>query len=158
VPDPFIGEIRLVGFNFAPHGWAFCDGQILSISQNPALFSLLGTTYGGNGSTTFALPDLRGRVPVHAGSGPGLSPYSLGQRAGVESVAHSITTSLSESDEPHAHELAGSPTGPGVGVTSVATAPTATGASSSAPSHENRQPYLALHYIIALVGVFPSPS
>lgn len=156
MPDPFLGEIRLVPYNFAPQGWAFCDGQILPIAQNTALFALIGTTYGGNGSTTFALPDLRGRVPIHAGQGPGLSIYPIGQTGGVETVAPSITTSLSETDEPHAHELVGSPTGPGVGVTSVATVPSASGASSSAPVHENRQPYLALHYIIAVFGVFPS--
>ena len=82
--DPYIGEIRLVAFNFAPQGWALCNGQILPISQNQALFVLLGTTYGGNGVTTFALPDLRGRAPIHAGQGPGLSNYSLGQIGGTE--------------------------------------------------------------------------
>jgi microcystin-dependent protein len=84
--DPFIGEIMLVPYNFAPRGWAFCNGQILSIAQNTALFSLLGTTYGGNGQTTFALPDLRGRVPVSSGQGPGLSSYTLGQAGGTENV------------------------------------------------------------------------
>ena len=82
--DPFLGEIMMVGFNFAPRGWATCDGQLLPIAQNSALFSLLGTTYGGDGRTTFGLPDLRGRVPVHPGSGPGLTPRTLGQRGGVE--------------------------------------------------------------------------
>src|SRR3954468_23228168 len=84
--EPFLGEIRMFGGNFAPRGWAFCNGQILSIAQNTALFSLLGTTYGGNGQTTFGLPDLRGRVAVSAGQGPGLSNYSLGELAGSESV------------------------------------------------------------------------
>src|SRR5205085_8655362 len=84
--NPFLGEIRPVGFNFAPRGWALCQGQILSIAQNTALFSLLGTTYGGNGITTFALPDLRGRVGVHVGQGPGLSPYDLGQVGGTAAV------------------------------------------------------------------------
>jgi len=84
MPDPFIGEIRMVGFNFAPRGWALCDGQLLPISQNAALFSLLGTIYGGDGRTTFGLPDLRSRVPVHSGQGPGLSSYSIGQRSGAE--------------------------------------------------------------------------
>ena len=87
-PDPFIGEIMQVGFNFAPRGWAFCDGQILAISQHTALFSLLGTTYGGDGRTTFALPDLRGRVSLHPGTGPGLTPRSWGQKAGAESHIH----------------------------------------------------------------------
>src|SRR5579875_2732614 len=84
--NPFLGELRLVGFNFAPQGWAFADGAILSIQQNTALFSLLGTTYGGNGATTFALPDLRGRVPVGMGNGPGLTPATIGENFGVESV------------------------------------------------------------------------
>ena len=84
--EPFLGEIRLFPYNFAPRGWAFCNGQILSIAQNTALFSLLGVTYGGNGQTTFALPDLRGRVPVSAGQGPGLSNYILGQTGGTENV------------------------------------------------------------------------
>jgi microcystin-dependent protein len=89
--DPFLAEIMIFGGNFAPRGWAFCDGQIMSIAQNTALFSLLGTTFGGNGQTTFALPDLRGRVPLHAGSGPGLSNYSLGEMGGQQSVT--LTTS-----------------------------------------------------------------
>lgn len=89
--EPFIGEIKMVGFNFAPRGFAFTDGQLLQISQNSALFSLLGTTYGGNGRTTFGLPDLRGRVAVHPGNGPGLSFYSLGQRGGLESVTLNTT-------------------------------------------------------------------
>src|SRR5580765_3610287 len=84
--EPFLGEIRAFGFYFAPLGWATCDGQIMSIAQNQALFSLLGTTYGGNGTTTFALPDLRSRVPVHQGQGPGLSPYAEGQAGGTEAV------------------------------------------------------------------------
>jgi len=83
---PFIGMIVMFGGNFAPRSWAFCSGQILPIAQNTALFSILGTTYGGNGQTTFALPDLRSRVPIHPGQGPGLSPYSLGQQGGVETV------------------------------------------------------------------------
>jgi microcystin-dependent protein len=84
--QPFLGEIRMFGFNFPPRGWALCNGQILSIAQNTALFALLGTMYGGNGQTTFALPDLRSRVPLHMGQGPGLSSYTLGQAAGSESV------------------------------------------------------------------------
>src|SRR6266480_4308295 len=99
--EPFLGEIRTFGFNFAPRGWAQCNGQLLSISQNTALFSLLGTTYGGNGQTTFALPDLRSRVPIHQGQGPGLSQYSIGQSAGNESVT------LNQSQMPaHIHPVA----------------------------------------------------
>lgn len=98
--DAFIGEIVIVGFTFPPRGWAFCNGQILSISQNTALFSLLGTTYGGNGQTTFALPDLRGRVPIHAGQGPGLSSYTLGQLSGTEN-----TTLLTTQMPAHTHVM-----------------------------------------------------
>ena len=98
--EPFIAEIRIFAGNFAPRGWAFCDGQLLPISQNTALFSLIGTTYGGDGRTTFALPDLRGRAPIHAGNGPGLTNRQLGSKAGVETVA------LSESQMPgHAHAV-----------------------------------------------------
>ena len=82
--DPFVAEIRIFPYNFAPKGWALCDGQLLPIAQNTALFSLLGTTYGGNGQTTFALPDLRGRAPIHSGTGPGLSPKTLGEQGGTE--------------------------------------------------------------------------
>src|SRR6059058_5081907 len=89
--QPFLGEVRAISWNFAPKGWAFCNGQILPINQNTALFSILGTTYGGNGVTTFALPDLRSRIPVHFGQGPGLSPYSLGQVSGTENVTLLIT-------------------------------------------------------------------
>src|SRR3954449_6617686 len=88
---PFIGQISLFGGNFAPRGWAFCNGQLLAVSQNTALFSILGTTYGGNGETTFALPDLRGRVPLHPGQGPGLSPYVLGENGGQENVTLNVT-------------------------------------------------------------------
>jgi microcystin-dependent protein len=91
MPDPFIGEIRMVGFNYAPQGWALCNGQLLSIQQNTALFSLLGTTFGGDGRTTFGLPDLRGRVPMHQGQGPGLSPYQMGDKGGVESMSLSVS-------------------------------------------------------------------
>ncbi len=156
--EPFIGEIRMVGFNFAPRGWAMCDGQLLPISQFTALFSLLGTIYGGDGEVTFALPDLRGRVPIHFGNGPGLSSYQIGARGGIETLPHTITTGLSGDVEGHTHELAGGPSGPGIDSTSLATIPTTVGASSSAPSHDNRQPYLAINFIIALSGLFPSPS
>ena len=103
--DPFLGQLMLVPYNFAPRGWAFCNGQIMSIAQNTALFSLLGTTYGGNGQTTFALPDLRGRVAVSAGQGPGLQNYSLGEIAGSETV-----TLISSQMPAHTH-LVGASTG-----------------------------------------------
>ena len=89
--EPFVGQIQIFGFNFAPKGWAFCNGQTMSIAQNTALFSLLGTTYGGNGQTTFALPNLQSRVPIHFGQGPGLSPYALGQESGTENETLNVT-------------------------------------------------------------------
>jgi microcystin-dependent protein len=154
--EPFLAEIRLFAGNFAPRGWLFCDGQLLLINQNSALFSLLGTNFGGDGRTTFGLPDLRGRVPIHAGGsdGPGLRPYRLGEKGGAETVA--VTTTLSQSDDAHAHEVLGSSAGSGVGSTSVTTVREATGASSTTNSASNIQPYQALNYIIAIVGTFPS--
>lgn len=170
--DPFIGEIRLFGFNFPPRGWATCDGQLLSIAQNTALFSLLGTQYGGNGTTNFALPDLRGRVPLHMGQGPGLSPYTIGQLAGEEK--HQLLTSELP---PHNHSLLASS---GVGTVSApngavlaAGAPTdlprytadgldvtlaanSVGLVGSGTAHNNLQPYLTINFCIALVGIFPS--
>jgi microcystin-dependent protein len=166
--DPFIGELRLFGFTFAPRGWALCNGQILSIAQNTALFSLLGTTYGGNGQTTFALPDLRGRVPIHFGQGPGLSNYAQGEVAGVESVTLN-TTQLPA----HTHQVAAASTatskspsgalpaftsgGSSYGTTpDLAMLPGMVGPSGNNLPHENRQPYLALNWCIALQGIFPS--
>jgi microcystin-dependent protein len=166
VSDPFIGEIKIVGFNFAPRGWAFCNGQILSIAQNTALFSLLGTTYGGNGQTTFALPDLRGRVPIHPGQGPGLSNYTQGQLAGSETV-----TLLSTQMPAHTHtvnastqsDITGNPTSnfPAGGASYDTTAnttmdPAMIGNSGGNQPHSNLQPYLAINFCIALEGIFPS--
>ncbi|MGB0101952.1 MAG: tail fiber protein [Nocardioides sp.] len=168
--DPFVAEIRVFPFNFAPRGWARCDGQLLPLSQNPALFSLLGTTYGGNGASTFALPDLRGRAPMHPGQGPGLSRRSLGEDGGSETVT------LGESEIPsHTHALLADTTDPAdtnVPGTSAAFARSEGGAAyQSAPDatlapealvpagggqpHNNMQPYLTLHFNIALQGVFP---
>ena len=167
--DPFIGEIRLFAGNFAPNGWAFCSGQTMSIAQNTALFSLLGTTYGGNGQTTFVLPDLRGRVPVHQGNGPGLTPRTLGEVSGSEAIT--LTTSQIPA---HSHALRAStaaasgstPAGSLLGSTSVnsydnasagiAMAPGAIGMTGGAQPHENMAPTLTLNYIIALFGIFPS--
>lgn len=168
--DPFVGEIRMAGFNFAPRGWATCDGQLLPISQNTALFSLLGTMYGGNGTSTFALPDLRTRMPIGQGSGPGLTPTSPGDRGGE--ATHTLTASEMPS---HRHGMNASASGtsttagplvalanPG-GTTKVFRAATNLVATASplSPSgggqaHENRQPYLAVNFVIALQGVFPS--
>lgn len=172
--EPFLAEIRIFGFNFAPRGWAFCDGQILPINQNQALFSLLGTTYGGDGRTTFALPDLRGRLPVHQGSGPGLTPRSIGQRYGSES-----TTLGSSNMPPHTHQalvstatgtqanpddgfLAASPSvsvyrpqgGPGA---MDAWTVTVSGNATPAPQ-TNIMPFLCVKFIIALFGIYPSRS
>ncbi len=170
--DPFIGEIRMFAGNFAPRGWAFCNGQLMPISQNTALFSLLGTTYGGDGRSTFALPDLRGRVPLHAGQGSGLSDYPLGSRGGSEQVAltteqlpahsHALLASDAEGNQrsPANHTLATpeesllySAAEPTVAMAKDAIAPT-----GSNQPHENRQPYLAVNYIIALFGLFPTRS
>ncbi|RSK48136.1 phage tail protein [Hymenobacter rigui] len=174
---PFIGEIMIAGFNYAPRGWAMCEGQILSIAQNTALFSLLGTTYGGNGQTTFALPDLRGRVPIHFNQGPGLSYHSLGERSGAEthtlittempahihtgSVALPCNTGQGTSNSPVGNVLAadgsglpqfhGTANGTMGGAGSVTTNP----AGGSQP-HNNMQPYLALNFCIALEGIYPS--
>ncbi|HTJ74932.1 MAG TPA: tail fiber protein [Acidimicrobiales bacterium] len=165
--DPFLAQIMMFGGNFAPRGWALCNGQILSIAQNTALFSLLGTTFGGNGQTTFALPDLRGRVPVHPGQGPGLSQVTLGQAGGAE-----VVTLLQTQMPGHGHGVAAS------NGTATASRPsnnflaaggsyaTATDGTVMNPGmiqssggnqpHENRQPYLGVNFIIALQGIFPS--
>lgn len=169
--DPFVAEIRIFGFPFAPTGWAFCDGQLLAISQNTALFSLLGTTYGGDGKTTFALPDLKGNVAMQPGQSPGGSSYDLGQVGGAESVT------LLESEMPgHPHTLRADIFDPGdVAVpsqnSSFAVSAGGTFYQTSAGTtldpndltpqgggqpHNNMQPYLAVNYCIALQGIFPS--
>lgn len=172
--DPFIGEIRVVGFNYAPQGWAFCNGQLMSIQQNTALFSLLGTTYGGNGTTNFALPNFQGIAPMNWGQGPGLSYRDLGETAGMTSVT------LLESEMPaHAHIAkasgnSASATDPTNGIWAVGGEPRAAvpmyTANASSPAamnvgaltpqgqsqaHNNMQPYLTLNFIIALQGIFP---
>ena len=168
--SPFIGQIAMYGFNFAPRGWAYCHGQLLPISQNTALFSLLGTSYGGNGTTNFALPNLQGRVPVHSGSsqGPGLSFYPLGLQTGSENVTL-LTTQL----PPHTHPVVASGNAPTQGALSNALWATAANipyasaantsmaagalsvAGSSAP-HPNMAPSLVVNFCIALQGIFPS--
>lgn len=167
--EPFLAEIRMVGFNFAPRGWAFCDGQILPINQNQSLYSLLGTTYGGDGRTSFALPDLRGRTPIHVGSSNGTN-HTIGSKSGEE------THTLSAAEMPlHQHNLKGStstadapiPTNfvlasPNTDVYSNQGGATVTLANGSVSnvgdgqSHENMQPYLAVNFCIALQGLFPS--
>lgn len=173
--DPFVAEIRMFAGNFAPAGWAFCNGQLLPISQNTALFSLLGTTYGGDGQSTFALPNLQGRVPMQPGQGPGLSLRDLGETAGATSIT------LLESEMPaHSHTLAASPNpGEAPGPVNVDGSVNALGRSvggaiyadpqnlvpmaNLSPAggdqpHNNMQPYLALNFIIALQGIFPPRS
>ncbi len=171
--EPFVAEIRIFAGNFAPRGWAFCNGQLLPISQNTALFSLIGTTYGGDGRSTTALPNLEGRAPMHPGRGPGLTSRRLGQRGGVEMVT------LSEAQMPnHNHTMGAAPPGnqddpsnaailasntagalsygPATNMQPMADATLpATGGSQS---HNNMQPYLAINFIIALVGLYPSRS
>ncbi|RNC82913.1 MAG: phage tail protein [Phycisphaera sp.] len=172
--DPFIGEITMFGGHFAPRGWAFCDGQLLSISENSALFSLLGTTYGGDGRTTFGLPDLRGRVAIHAGQGPGLTDRRQGSKGGVESVTLTTTqlphhnhtlnfvNSLAKESSPAGHApaipsgegpmLFGSLGGAETGEFHEATI----GFTGGSQAHENMPPYGTVRYIIALQGVYPS--
>lgn len=169
--DPFVAEIRIFPFNFAPKGWAFCNGQLMPISQNTALFSLLGTYYGGDGKTTFALPDLQGRAPTHQGQGPGLSDYSLGQSGGEENVT------LIQTEIPsHNHQASGAagsgPTSPanntwgaGAGRTppptyadgspNVTMSPLSVAIAGGSQPHNSMQPYLALNFCIAMQGVYP---
>ncbi|HEX8723305.1 MAG TPA: tail fiber protein [Pyrinomonadaceae bacterium] len=174
--DPFVAEIRIFPFNFAPKGWAFCDGQLLPLSQNTALFSLLGTVYGGDGKSTFALPDLQGRAAMHPGQGDGLSLRDLGQMGGAESITllvsemplhtHTLkandftgditipsqTTSLAESGGGKLYVQANP--APALSQMAFQAAPPAGG---SLP-HNNMQPYLTLNFCIALQGVFPPRS
>ncbi len=166
--NPFIGEIRIFGFNFPPAGWAQCNGQLLAIAANDALFALLGTTYGGDGVSTFALPDLRSRVPIHQGQGPGLSPYVIGQMAGVEAVT--LTTSQIPQHNHVLNAFASTGTGglaPSGGVpantqgsvngtANTTFAAPAIGPSGGSQPHENLQPYLTLNFCISLFGIFPS--
>jgi microcystin-dependent protein len=166
--QPFIGEVRMSGFNFAPRGWATCSGQLLQIAQNQALFALLGTTFGGNGQTTFALPDLRSRTPIHWGAGPGLPNVQLGESAGTETVtltAQQIPqhthTPIAASDAPDATSPAGNrwaTSGNVIFATTqnAAMGATAIGSSGGSQPHSNIQPYLALNFCIALQGIFPS--
>ncbi len=176
--DPFLGEIKLVGFNFNPRGWSKCDGQILSIAQYSALFSLLGTTFGGDGRTSFALPDLRGRSALHVGTGAGLSPVTWGEKGGTESVnltnsqipSHNhgavglkvgVSSQPADTDDP-----SGAVFGVGsedafregafnatMGASSVTGNTDNTGGSLP---HTNMPPYLGIHHVIALTGIFPS--
>ena len=173
--EPLIGTIIMFAGNFAPRGWAFCHGQLLAIAQNTALFSILGTTYGGNGQTTFALPDLRGRVPMQQGQGPGLSPRSLGEQGGVETVTLLQTQMPAHNHVVNASGGDGSATSPqgnfnattydpntlnplnSYGNSSNTTMNTSTiGITGGSQPHSNIQPFTCINFIIALEGIFPS--
>jgi microcystin-dependent protein len=170
--DPYIGEIRMFAGNFAPRGWAFCNGQLLAIAQNTALFSLLGTMYGGDGRTNFALPDLRGRVPMHFGQGPGLTPRTQGEQSGSETVTLIAGQMPSHSHAVNGNQGPGDSTSPAgrywaassrrdasyAGSADTALSPQAVAPAGGSQPHENRQPYLAVSYIIALQGIYPPRS
>ena len=172
--EPFIAEIKIFAGNFAPRSWAFCNGQLLPIAQNTALFSLVGTIYGGDGRTTFGLPNLQGRAPMHPGYGPGLSPRQLGQGGGAESVT--LTAAQMSS---HAHQAQGSLNAANANVPSELTllgvtptqytyasgsednvdmAPDSLATTGGGQPHSNMQPYLAINFIIALLGTYPERS
>lgn len=171
--DPFVAEIRIFPFNFAPKGWAWCNGQLLPLSQNTALFSLLGTTYGGDGKSTFALPDLEGRAPMHPGQGPGLSLHDLGETGGSETVtlleseipahSHALRCSSTGTDEEGLKSPAGNTTGTEANIFPIyglpnnlgAMAPQALTPAGGDQPHNNLQPYLTYNFNIALQGVFP---
>jgi microcystin-dependent protein len=170
--DPFVAEIRIFGFNFAPRGWALCNGQLLPISQNTALFSLLGTTFGGDGKSTFALPNMQGNAPMHPGQGPGLSMHDLGETSGTETVTlmqaempfhgHSVgaqTVPLGGLADPTGNTLSRPGSGSlyfdGGAPTIVAMAPQAIGVNGGGNPHNNMQPYLTLNFCIALQGIYP---
>jgi microcystin-dependent protein len=172
--EPFLAEIVMFGANFAPRGWAYCEGQLLPINQNSALFSLLGTIYGGDGRTTFALPDLRGRVPIQPGNGPGLSSYTLGERGGAERVTLTIAEmpSHNHSVTLHGERGASTSTNPAGNLLANGNSYAAHNSANPEPamasqsitqanigggqSHYNIQPFLCVNFIIALQGTFPS--
>jgi microcystin-dependent protein len=164
--SPFIGEIRMFGGNFAPVGWAFCNGALMAIDQNDALFNLIGTTYGGDGQTTFALPDLQSRIPLHVGPG-----FALAQTGGVETVTLTNNQIPAHSHVPQANSGAGTQSSPANGMwalstlnqfssaaPSVSLAPAALGPSGGSQPHENMMPFLVVNFILSLFGVFPSQT
>jgi microcystin-dependent protein len=169
--EPFIGEIRMFSGNFAPRGWALCNGQLLAIAQNTALFSILGTTYGGDGRTTFALPDLRGRAPLNWGQGPGLSPRSIGEQGGSETVTLISSQMPAHTHTANASTLNGdveTPSGTTWGADTSATVllynsnppnttmnPASIGIAGGNQPHQNMQPFLCVSLIIALEGIYP---
>ena len=167
--EPFVGEIRTFGFNFAPSGWAMCNGQLMPISQNTALFSLLGTQYGGNGTTTFALPNLQGRVGIHQGQGAGLSPYTIGQVSGTENVTLTQNQMPQHGHGVVANDSAATATRPAGAVPARTTTSTHAagpdgtamnagmiGTSGASLPFSIIQPFLCVNFCIALFGIFPS--
>ena len=168
--EPFVGEIRMFAGNFAPRGWAFCDGQLLAVSQNDALFSLLGTIYGGDGRTTFGLPDLRGRIPLHQGTGPGLSPRRLGSKGGSENVTLTTNQLASHTHDFNANKAAATGSAPQGKVLAdpapgrlfrnaaqnVSLASSSIANTGGTQPHTNLMPTLCINFIIALVGIYPS--
>jgi len=166
----FVGQIDIVGFNFAPEGWALCDGSLLPISEFDVLFNLIGTTYGGDGVSTFALPDLRGRIAIHQGQGVGMANYVIGQSGGEEQVTLTLNQLPVHTHVPMASSSPANALGPSSAVwgttttylySSTATTPgpmnsAAIGATGGGGPHENRPPYLVMNFIIALFGIFPS--
>jgi microcystin-dependent protein len=171
--NPYVGEIRLFGFNFAPVGWIRCDGRLLFIADNDTLFALIGTTYGGDGQHTFALPDLRGRLPVHQGQGPGLSPYAMGQVSGTETVTLTANTIPGHSHLALATTAAATTGTPGdqvqpgavanqtmyvtdlTGASPFSLSPQSTGLAGSSQPHENCMPTLTASFCISAYGIFP---
>jgi microcystin-dependent protein len=172
--EPFVGEIKMFAGNFAPYGWALCAGQLMPISENEALFNLIGTTYGGDGQETFGLPDLQGRVPIHMGQGPGLSQnYVIGEKAGVEQVTLSTQHIPIHSHVPLASSAAGTSDNPAGAVWAASSAkqfivpsgplgavmaPLDTGSVGGSQPHDNMLPYLTINFIISLFGFFPSQT
>lgn len=172
--NPFVGEIRMFGGNFAPAGWAFCQGQLMSIAENDVLFTLIGTTYGGDGQSTFGIPDLQGRLPMHQGQGPGLSNRQIGEKAGTESVTLNTNQIPAHGHTPAAFNGAGdqvtpvnnfwSSTSTGDQTYDLAVTPSGTmnpnliGLTGGSQPHDNMPPFLCVSFIISLFGVFPSQN
>jgi microcystin-dependent protein len=170
--DPYIGEIRMFGGNFPPNGWAFCNGQLMAISENDALFTLIGTTYGGDGQSTFGLPDLQGRIPVHMGTNPATgTPYTIGEKAGSETITlntnqlpvhnHTLvaTTNAGGSESPGGNILAATTTNFYFGFAATAgLAPQSIQNAGGSQPHDNMMPVLAVSFIISLFGIFPTQT
>jgi microcystin-dependent protein len=170
--QPFVGEIRMFAGNFAPAGWAFCDGQLLAIAENDVLFNLIGTTYGGDGQETFALPDLRGRLPIHMGQGPGLSSRTIGEQDGTEAVTLTVNQMPIHTHATLLSSAAGSEANPGgnvlaaspnvrlyrPGASTVTLSPQSVTPAGGNQPHDNLMPFLCVNFIISLFGIFPSQT